>query len=167
MTELTSGVNPLFLRDDELRQGIEFFLIAYKDFTADADRDLARLGLGRAHHRILYFVGRSPGIAVGELLAVLGITKQSLSRNMAELVARGLIDERPGPADRRRKLLTLTSEGETVESRLTERQRARIARAYREAGAEAVEGFRKVVLGMIDENGRARFAAHEREEPRK
>jgi len=165
MAELTSGVNPLFLRDEELRQGIEFFLVAYKDFAADADRDLERAGLGRAHHRVLYFVGRNPGIAVGELLAILGITKQSLSRSLSELLSRGLIAERPGPADRRRKLLTLTPEGEALERRLTERQRARIARAYREAGAEAVEGFRKVVLGMIDEGGRVRFAARDREGP--
>lgn len=159
MGEVKTGVNPLFLREEELRQGIEFFLLAHARFAADADGELERQGLGRAHHRVLYFVGRSPDMNVGELTSTLGITKQSLSRVLAELVRRDLVGQRPGLTDRRHKRLRLTPMGEDLERRLTAHQRARIARAYREAGAEAVEGFRKVALGLIDEPQRSRVEA--------
>ena len=152
MAELKPGVNPLFLREEELRQGIELLFYAYRDFTAEADAILADYGFGRAHHRVIYFVGRYSSISVSELLAILRITKQSLSRVLGQLVQQSFIDQRPGPSDRRQRLLTLTDKGRALEARLTERQRAMFARAYREAGAEAVEGFRKVLQGLADEN---------------
>jgi DNA-binding MarR family transcriptional regulator len=157
MTDIKTGINPLFLREEELRQGIELLFFAYRDFTSEPDAILADYGFGRAHHRVIYFVGRNPGMTVSELLDILRITKQSLSRVLSQLVAESFIIQRPGIRDRRQRLLTLTEKGIELERQLTEQQRARIARAYREAGAEAVEGFRKVMLGLIDEADRPRF----------
>lgn len=157
MTDIKSGVNPLFLRDEELRQGIELIFYAYRDFTAEPDAILAEYRFGRAHHRVIYFVGRNPGITVSELLGILRITKQSLSRVLGQLVRDGFIVQRPGTTDRRQRLLELTEKGRELEWQLSENQRARIAQAYREAGAEAVEGYRKVILGMINEEDRRKF----------
>lgn len=157
MTDVNPGVNLLFLREEELRQGIELLYYAYRDFTIEPDALLAGLGLGRAHHRVVYFVGRHPGMMVSDLLAVLRITKQSLSRVLSQLVADGYIVQRPGPSDRRQRLLELTPKGVELERRLTESQRARIAAAYRAAGVEAVEGFRKVMLNLINPSDRGRF----------
>jgi DNA-binding MarR family transcriptional regulator len=154
MADVKSGVNPLFLREEELRQGMELLFYAYRDFTDEADVMLARFKLGRAHHRTLYFVGRYPGISVSELLAILRITKQSLARVLNDLVHQGFITQTTGMSDRRRRHLELTPKGLDLERQITEKQRARIARAYRQAGAEAVEGFRKVLLGIINEHDR-------------
>lgn len=159
MTDIKTGINPLFLREEELRQGIELLFFAYRDFTAEPDAILAEYGFGRAHHRVIYFVGRNPGMTVSDLLTILRITKQSLSRVLGQLVDEGFITQRPGNRDRRQRLLELTEKGVELERHLTERQRARIARAYRDAGAEAVEGFRKVMLGLIEEADRSRFPA--------
>ena len=157
MADVKSSVNPLFLRENELRQGMELLFFAYRDFTGEPDRILARYRFGRAHHRIIYFVGRTPGMSVSELLAILRITKQSLSRVLSQLIREGFIEQRRGETDRRQRLLYLTDKGEDLERELSERQRARMARAYRAAGAEAVEGFRTVLLGLIDPEDRARF----------
>jgi DNA-binding MarR family transcriptional regulator len=159
MTDVKSGVNPLFLREEELRQGIELIFYAYRDFTSEADAILARHKFGRAHHRVIYFVGRNPGITVSELLAILKITKQSLSRVLGQLVRESFIIQRAGQQDRRQRLLELTEKGVALERQLSESQRQRIASAYREAGAEAVEGYRKVMLGMINDDDRRQFLA--------
>jgi DNA-binding MarR family transcriptional regulator len=106
---------------------------------------------------VIYFVGRYPGSTVSDLLSILRITKQSLSRVLGQLVGENFVTQTAGPRDRRQRLLNLTPKGEELERRLSENQRALIARAYREAGAEAVEGFRKVLLGMIEERDRAKF----------
>ena len=154
MADVKSQVNPLFLREEDLRQAIELLFYAYRDFTAEPDAILAELGLGRAHHRVVYFVGRHPRMTVSELLRILRITKQSLSRVLGELVRQGFVAQRQGTRDRRQRLLELTEKGRELEQRLSETQRLRIARAYRRAGAEAVEGFRKVMIGIIDESNR-------------
>ncbi len=154
------AANPIFLRDEDLRQGIELLFYAYRDFTGEPDAILSKLGLGRAHHRAIYFVGRHAGITVSELLAILKITKQSLSRVLSQLVQEGYIQQRPGKRDRRQRLLELTEKGKELERQLTRTQRERIARAYREAGAEAVAGYRKVLLGLIDETERRKILAH-------
>ena len=161
MTDIKSGPNPLFLREAELRQAIELLFFAYRDFTSEPDQILAQYGFGRAHHRVIYFVGRHPGITVSELLEILAITKQSLSRVLGQLVREGFIEQRPGARDRRQRLLDLTDQGRTLERRLTENQRSRIARAFREAGAEAVEGFHRVLFNIIDERNRGRFDRRE------
>ncbi len=158
MADITSSANPLFLREEELRRGIELLFYAYRDFTAEPDAILARYKFGRAHHRVIYFVGRNPGITVGELLTILRITKQSLSRVLGHLVRTGFISPRHGTRDRRRRLLYLTDKGIELERQLTANQRARIARAFREAGGQAVEGYRKVLMGLIDEPDRRALA---------
>jgi len=151
MADLKPGANPLFLREEELRQGIELLFYAYRDFTAEPDAILAEIGLGRAHHRAIYFVGRYPLITVSELLDILRITKQSLSRVLGQLVREGYVLQRPGTRDRRQRLLELTDKGKALERRLTDTQRQRFARAYRRAGAEAVAGFRTVLSGIMEE----------------
>ncbi|RCK42477.1 MarR family transcriptional regulator [Thalassospira profundimaris] len=153
----TRKVNPLFLREEELRQGMELLFYAYRDFTAEADLILEQYNFGRAHHRVIHFVSRNPGINVSDLLGILQITKQSLSRVLGQLVREGFIEQKTGVQDRRQRLLTVTEKGEELERKLSENQRVLIANAYREAGAEAVEGFRKVLLGMLGPNDRARF----------
>lgn len=157
MTDLKSGPNPLFLRKDQLHQGMELLFYAYRDFTAECDAILATYGFGRAHHRAIYFIARNPSISVAELLANLRITKQSLSRVLGQLVREGFVDVRKAPQDRRRRLLELTDKGNELEQRLSDVQRARISAAYRDAGGDAVEGYRKVLLGIIDEADRRRF----------
>lgn len=148
----------MFLREEELRQAMELLFFAYRDFTAVPDRTLARRGFGRAHHRVIYFVGRHPGITVSELLDILQVTKQSLSRVLSQLVAEGYISQKPGLRDKRQRMLELTDAGWDLEREVSEQQRQLIARAYRDAGAEAVEGFRQVMLNMIDDGDRERFA---------
>jgi DNA-binding MarR family transcriptional regulator len=161
MADIKSGANPLFLREAELRRGMELLFFAYRDFIAEPDKILARYKYGRAHHRVIYFVGQYPSITVSELLNILGITKQSLSRVLGQLVRDGLVVQHRGLRDRRQRLLELTEAGREMERRLSEDQRARIARAYREAGAEAVEGFRTVLHNLINEQDRKRFETGE------
>lgn len=151
----SSGPNPLFLRDEELLQGIELLFYAYRDFTKESDDILATHGYGRAHHRALHFVGRYPGITVGELLTILKITKQSLGRVLKQLIDDGFIEQRVGVHDRRQRQHILSTEGEALERSLSAPQRRRVAQAYREAGAEAVAGYRKVLQGLIDPADRA------------
>jgi DNA-binding MarR family transcriptional regulator len=157
MADVKSAPHPA-LREDDVRQGIELLFFAYRDFTAEPDAMLARYGFGRAHHRVIYFVGRHPQMTVSDLLAVLRITKQSLARVLGQLVRQGFIEQKAGSRDRRQRLLELTPKGVELERQLSENQRQRIARAYREAGPGAVEGFRRVMLGIISgEADRHRF----------
>ena len=155
MVETRSPANPLFLRDEELRQGIELMFYAYRDFTFEIDQHLKRYQLGRAHHRALYFIGRHPGQTVGHLLSILKVTKQSISRVLKDLLEQQYVEQKTGAQDRRERRLWLTEKGQALERELTERQSQRFARAYRETGAEAVEGFRKVLLGLLDPVERA------------
>ena len=157
MTDIKPGARLLFLRDEELRLAIELLYFAHRDFTLEADALSAGGEYGPAHHRIIYFVGRNPGISVSELLSLLRVTKQSLSRVLSRLLEDELIAQKVGRNDRRRRHLELTPKGMDLERNLTEKQRARIAAAYREAGPEAVEGFRKVMFGLLDEEDRDRF----------
>ena len=154
----SSKAAPLFLREEALFQGMELLFFAYRDFTGEPDRILRKDGFGRAHHRVIYFVGRNPGITVSDLLAILKITKQSLSRVLGQLVTEGFVMQRPGPRDRRQRLLMLTDKGAALERALSATQRDLVARAYRAAGAEAVEGFRKVLFGLINPEDRDRIA---------
>jgi DNA-binding MarR family transcriptional regulator len=147
------------LRNDEpgLRQAMELLFFAYRDFTGDADRLLARYGFGRAHHRTIYFVGRHPGITVGDLLAILKITKQSLGRVLGELMRGGFVIQRADSRDRRRRRLYLSDEAVAMERMLSEAQAERLHGALEAAGAEAARGFRAVLRAMIDEEDRKRF----------
>jgi DNA-binding MarR family transcriptional regulator len=141
--------------DAEMRLAQDLLFFAYRDFTSVADKVLEELGLGRAHHRALHFIGRNPGITVSGLLAILRITKQSLARVLNALVDEGFVGQAPGFEDRRLRLLTLTEKGQSLERRLFEAQRDLIAQAYRSAGPLAVQGFQTVMRAMMDKGARA------------
>ncbi|WP_244316695.1 MarR family winged helix-turn-helix transcriptional regulator [Pannonibacter tanglangensis] len=129
---------------------IELLFFAYRDFTADPDTVLADFDFGRAHHRVLHFVDRNPGIRVTDLLAILRITKQSLGRVLKQLVDEGYIDQRPGPQDRRQRLLHTTEKGEVLARKLAAMQALRIddaVAALPEGGADVVRRF---LYQMID-----------------
>jgi DNA-binding MarR family transcriptional regulator len=152
------GVDQLAPREEAVREGIELLFFAYRDFTAEPDAILEQYGFGRAHHRVVHFVGRHPQMTVGDLLGILRITKQSINRVLGQLVRQGFIIQHRGAQDRRQRLLELTDSGRELERRLSAPQRARVAGAYRKAGGQAVEGFRKVLLGIIaGEEDRRRF----------
>ena len=102
---------PYFLADEELRNTIESLFYAYRDFTGIADAILKEFGFGRAHHRVIYFVGAYPSITVTELLDILKITKQSLSRVLSVLILEDFIIQRKQNADRRRRHLFLSKKG--------------------------------------------------------
>ena len=158
-----SSESLLFLTDEQLRRGIEAMFFAYRGFTADPDRILEEQGLGRAHHRALHFIQRGPGMTVSRLMMVLGVTKQSLNRVLRQLVEGGLVESRVGGGDRRERNLFLTDAGAALEARLSDAQRARMRRAFRAAGPEAVAGFRQVLEAMMDPELRDEF--HARGEP--
>ncbi len=127
MSDIKSQAEPPFSAEDAVRQGIELLFFAYRDFTAEPDAILAHYGFGRAHHRVIHFVGRHPQMTVSELLGILRITKQSLSRVLGQLVGQGFIVQRPGAHDRRQRLLELTAKGRELERELSAPQRARVA----------------------------------------
>lgn len=133
-----------------LREGAELMFFGYRSFTQDPDKILHEQGYGRAHHRALHFIGRQPGVSVAGLLDILGVTKQSLARVLKPLVDDGLVEQHIGENDRRQRLLFLTEAGFAFEERLSAPQRDRLTRAFREAGPEAVEGFRSVLQLMMD-----------------
>jgi DNA-binding MarR family transcriptional regulator len=148
--------NSLVPREDDLRHAMELLFFAYRDFTGEADAILADYGMGRAHHRAIYFIGANSGISVSELLAILKITKQSLNRVLSTLIDEGYVVQETDDGDRRRRLMHLTPKGRELEQLLTRRQSAHIARACRDAGPEAVEGFRRVLRSLVNETDRHR-----------
>jgi DNA-binding MarR family transcriptional regulator len=129
---------------------IELLFFAYRDFVGDADERLAGLGFGRAHHRVLHFVNRHPGMRVADLLDILKITKQSLGRVLRDLVEQGYVVQKAGQADRRQRLLHLTAKGETLARDLAFMQTRRFARALHEYGPGARDAARKFLAAMID-----------------
>jgi DNA-binding MarR family transcriptional regulator len=143
------------LPDSEVMALIELLFFAYRDFVSDPDAILAGKGFGRAHHRVIHFVGRDPGMTVAQLLDLLRITKQSLSRVLKELIAEGYIYQREGAADRRQRLLHLTDKGEALRHDLLAPQAARVRRAARELGAVGNPAFRDMLLHMISPENRA------------
>jgi len=151
------GETLLFLTDDQLRKGIEAMYFAYRGFTADPDRILADKGYGRAHHRAVHFINRAPGTTVNNLLSILGVTKQSLNRVLRALIEDGLVESRVGRSDKRERNLYLTPAGEALERELSNAQRDRMRSAFRQAGPEAVVGFRQVLEAMMDSNQRRHY----------
>ncbi|MCL4131777.1 UNVERIFIED_CONTAM: hypothetical protein GTU68_062240 [Idotea baltica] len=129
---------------------------AYKGFTSDPDRILQNYTYGRAHHRAVHFINRKTGITVNNLLDILGVTKQSLNRVLRQLVDDGLVESRVGLSDRRQRNLYLTQKGKDLEQELSDAQRARMRAAFRDAGPDAVRGFRAVMENMIDPEMRKR-----------
>lgn len=138
-----------------LTEAIELLFFAYRDFISDPDELLAKYDFGRAHHRVVHFVGRNPGITVAELLNILRITKQSLARVLKQLIERGFIEQETGKQDRRQRLLYLTELGLDLEERLAAPQRARVAAALKQAGPDAETAWRAVLLALVNEEDRA------------
>lgn len=153
------AASPLFLREEEIRRGIELLHFGHAAMAEAADAVLVRHDLGRAHQRTLYFIARQPNMSVSALLHLLGITKQSLGRVLDELVTRGLIETSPGTRDRRQRLLRLTAAGETIETAVFNALRERMAGAYSAAGQGSVTGFWRVLESLLDGDDQRMVAA--------
>jgi len=139
----------------ELFEFVELFFFAYRDFVSDPDRILEQFGFGRAHHRVIHFVGRNPGIRVANLLDILKITKQSLGRVLKQLVDEGYIEQKAGTKDRRERRLLLTSAGRKLAQQLAQPQLDRIAKTLVAADPEAKAYYRRIFYAMIDEENRS------------
>lgn len=154
------GANPAETPDKQaLVEAIELLFFAYRDFVSDPDTILMADDFGRAHHRVIHFVARHPGITVAELLGILRITKQSLARVLRQLIERGLVVQKTGTRDRRQRLLHLTEQGIDLERRLAVPQHERVARALAAAGPDAENVWRKIMLNLINEEERATVEA--------
>ncbi|HEY1721725.1 MAG TPA: MarR family transcriptional regulator [Magnetospirillaceae bacterium] len=151
MTDVKSA---LPLDEEELRQAIELLYFAYRGFTSGPDAILSQMGMGRAHHRVIYFVGRNPGVTVSALLGILRITKQSLARVLSQLVQDGYVSQTPGPKDRRQRLLALTEKGIEFEKQLTARQSHVVARALSVEDRDHVDAFRRILHELVAEGDR-------------
>lgn len=138
---------------------VELLFFAYRDFTGEADAVLEEIGLGRAHHRVLHFVHRNPGLRVADLLGILKITKQSLARVLKQLVDNGHVTQSMGEKDRRERRLTLTDKGTALAQRLIALQTARVAQALSLAGPEAENLARDFLFAMVGVDDRPGVAA--------
>jgi DNA-binding MarR family transcriptional regulator len=159
MKNTLPSASPLFLREDEVRRGIELLHFGHAALMGAVDDLLASHGLGQAHHRALYFIGRQNDQTVGTILALLGITKQSLGRVLQDLIDQGLVETRPGLRDRRQKLLRVTTKGRQIEAELFARLRERMSAAYAQAGQGPVTGFWRVLEGLLDPEDMRRVVA--------
>lgn len=137
---------------------IELLFFAYRDFVSDPDAELAAYGFGRAHHRVVHFVNRNPGIRVADLLDILKITKQSLGRVLKQLIDAGFIEQRPGPTDRRQRLLFPSDRGHALAERLLELQSRRIRTALQSMPPELRAGAQGFLRAMIDPGEHERVA---------
>ena len=129
---------------------IELLFFAYRDFIGDPDEVLSKFGFGRAHHRVLHFVNRNPGMKVAELLDILKITKQSLGRVLKQLIDQGYVLQKEGANDRRQRLLYVTPKGETLAMKLAGLQTVRITRALSELGPSAHDAACQFLTAMIN-----------------
>jgi DNA-binding MarR family transcriptional regulator len=139
---------------DPIWDVIELLFFAYRDFIGDPDEVLAKFNFGRAHHRVLHFVNRNPGMKVAELLDVLKITKQSLGRVLKQLVDQGYVLQKEGANDRRQRLLYVTPKGEALAMKLAGLQTLRVARALSELGPSAHEAACRFLAAMINPDHR-------------
>jgi DNA-binding MarR family transcriptional regulator len=146
-------------RDEPIWDVIELLFFAYRDFVTEADDVLAKFGFGRAHHRVLHFVNRNPGLRVADLLGILKITKQSLARVLKQLVDNGHVTQSMGEKDRRERRLTLTDKGTALAQRLIALQTARVAQALSLAGPEAENLTRDFLFAMVGVDDRPGVAA--------
>src|ERR1700739_2425628 len=137
-------------RDAAASDLIELLFFAYRDFVGDADEVLAKFGFGRAHHRVLHFVNRNPGMKVAELLDILRITKQSLGRVLKQLLDEGYVEQKEGATDRRHRLLFVTAKGEALALRLAALQTARIDGALGEIEAVGRDTVRRFLIAMLN-----------------
>lgn len=151
---LAAAENPAGQPADAIWDLIELLFFAYRDFVSDPDDALAKFAFGRAHHRVLHFVNRNPGMKVADLLDILKITKQSLGRVLKQLVDQGYIVQKEGANDRRQRLLYATPKGEALAMKLAGLQTVRISRALSDLGPGAHEAARRFLIAMIDADGR-------------
>ena len=156
MADLNNLISPFFLNDKEIRKIIELVFFSYRDFTAGPDQILEKLNFGRAHHRVIYFVGKKDKITIKELLGVLKITKQSLSRVLNQLVKEGFIVVSTG-LDKRTKNLSLTSSGISLENELSTIQIQKIKRVINNFNQEDIDGFKKILYEMIEIDNKKTF----------
>jgi len=148
------AATPTAVPDEPVWDIIELLFFAYRDFVGDPDEVLSTLGFGRAHHRVLHFVNRNPGMKVADLLDILNITKQSLGRVLKQLVDQGYVLQKEGAQDRRQRLLFVTAKGEALALKLVGLQTERINRAFASLGPGAHEAARRFLTAMIDDDNR-------------
>ena len=156
MADLNKLLTPLFLNEIEIRKIIELMFFSYRDFTSGPDKVLEKINFGRAHHRVIYFVGKRKNLTIKELLSILQITKQSLSRVLNQLVKEKYIILSIGE-DKRTKKLTLSKKGEELEKKLSEIQINKIYNVIKNFNEEDINGFKKVLYTMIEKNNQKKF----------
>tara|TARA_Y100000590_G_scaffold359876_1_gene415908 strand:- start:596 stop:1081 length:486 start_codon:yes stop_codon:yes gene_type:complete len=156
MTDLNKLLTPLFLSEKEVRKIIELMFFSYRDFTAGPDKLLEKIQFGRAHHRIIYFVGKKDKITIKELLSILQITKQSLSRVLNQLVKKKYILVSSG-YDKRTKSLSLTKKGKELEIKLSNIQINKIKNIMKNANERDIRGFKIMLYEMIDDKNKFKF----------
>ena len=156
MTDLNKLLTPLYLNETEIRKAIELIFFSYRDFTAGPDKILEKINFGRAHHRVIYFVGKKKKITIKELLSILQITKQSLSRVLNQLVKEKFILISTG-IDKRTKNLSLTKKGEDLEKELSTIQINKIRNVLKQFNEKDINGFKKILYAMIEEKNKKKF----------
>ena len=156
MADLNNLLTPLFLNEKEIRKIIELMFFSYRDFTSGPDKILEKLNFGRAHHRVIYFVGKKNNLTIKELLSILKITKQSLSRVLNQLVKEKYIILSTGE-DKRTKKLSLSKKGQDLEKKLSDIQIAKIYNVIKKFEEIDINGFKKVLFEMIDYDNQKKF----------
>ena len=156
MADLNNLLSPFFLNDKEIRKVIELLFFSYRDFTSGPDKILEKLNFGRAHHRVIYFVGKKNHITIKELLGVLQITKQSLSRVLNQLVSEKFILVSTG-TDKRTKKLSLTEKGKKLENELSTIQIKKIREVINRFDVENINGFKQILYEMIEDDNKKTF----------
>ena len=157
MADLNKLLTPLFLNETEIRKVIELIFFSYRDFTSGPDKILDKLNFGRAHHRVIYFVGKQKNLTIKELLSILQITKQSLSRVLNQLVKEKYIILTTG-IDKRTKILALTNKGQELENQLSSIQISKLHNTLKKFNNSEIDAFKKVIFSIIDEKNKNKFA---------
>ena len=157
MADLNKLLSPLFLNEKEIRKIIELLFFSYRDFTSGPDKVLEKIKFGRAHHRVIYFVGKRDNLTIKELLTILQITKQSLSRVLNQLVKEKFIILSIGE-DKRTKKLSLSKKGRELEKQLSEIQITKIYNVIKNFNEQDINGFKKVLFEMIDKESQKKFS---------
>ena len=157
MTDLNKLLSPIFLEEKEIRKLMDLLFFSYRDFTAGPDEILKKIHFGRAHHRIIYFVGKHKEITIKELLKILQITKQSLSRVLDQLVQQKYINMTIG-TDKRTRGLTLTEKGIELEKKLSNMQIIKIRNIIQNADENEINSFKKILFAMIESEGKKIFS---------
>lgn len=156
MTDLNKLLSPIFLSEKEVKKIIELLFFSYREFTSGPDIVLNKINFGRAHHRVIYFVGKQKRLTIKDLLSILKITKQSLSRVLNQLVKEGFINVSIGE-DKRTKSLSLTTKGDDLEKKLSRIQISNIKNILKNIDEESINGFKKILYALIDSETQKKF----------